>query len=172
MKPDTSSFRQPSSGSEKQVESHAVIIQPLAEEHYAAVKDIYEQGIATGQATFQTTAPTWRDWNESHLAHSRIVATINESVVGWAALTPVSGRCVYAGVAEISIYVDGHYRGRGIGKLLLEHLIAESEAHNIWTLQAGIFPENTSSLKLHEALGFRKIGFRERIGQLKGVWRD
>ena len=107
-----------------------------------------------------------------HLAHSRIVAIENDEVAGWAALTPVSGRCVYAGVAEISVYIDERYRGRGIGKILLQHLISESESHNIWTLQAGVFPENISSLKIHESLGFRKVGYREKIGQLKGIWRD
>jgi len=147
-------------------------IQPLAVEHYLTVKKIYEQGIATGQATFQSTAPEWDEWNQSHLAHSRFVAIENNEIVGWAALTPVSGRCVYAGVAEISIYIDERYRGRGIGKTLLKHLITDSESHNIWTLQAGIFPENISSLKIHESLGFRKVGYRERIGQFKGVWRD
>jgi len=100
------------------------------------------------------------------------VAIENDEVAGWAALTPVSGRCVYAGVAEISVYIDERYRGRGIGKILLQHLISESESHNIWTLQAGIFPENISSLKIHESLGFRKVGYREKIGQLKGIWRD
>jgi L-amino acid N-acyltransferase YncA len=147
-------------------------IQPLTVEHYLSIKKIYEQGIATGQATFQTTAPEWTEWDHSHLAHSRIVAIENDEVAGWAALTPVSGRCVYAGVAEISVYIDERYRSRGIGKILLQRLIAESESHNIWTLQAGIFPENISSLKIHESLGFRKVGYREKIGQLKGIWRD
>jgi L-amino acid N-acyltransferase YncA len=147
-------------------------IQPLTAEHYSSVKKIYEQGIATGQATFQTTAPEWQEWDQSHLAHSRLVAFENDEVVGWAALTPVSGRCVYAGVAEISVYIDERYRGKGVGKSLLQHLISESESHNIWTLQAGVFPENISSLKIHESLGFRKVGYREKIGQLKGVWRD
>jgi L-amino acid N-acyltransferase YncA len=147
-------------------------IQPLNKEHYPFVRKIYEEGISTGHATFQTTAPEWDEWNRSHLAHSRVVAIENNEVVGWAALTPVSGRCVYAGVAEISVYIDERYRGRGIGKILLRHLISESESHNIWTLQAGVFPENISSLKIHESLGFRKVGYRERIGQLKGIWRD
>jgi L-amino acid N-acyltransferase YncA len=147
-------------------------IQPLTIAHYPAVKRIYEQGIATGQATFQTTGTEWEEWDQSHLPHSRIVAIENDEVIGWAALTPVSGRCVYAGVAEISVYIDERYRGRGIGKILLQHLISESESHNIWTLQAGVFPENISSLKIHESLGFRKVGYREKIGQLKGVWRD
>ena len=121
---------------------------------------------------FRQQPPEWTEWDQSHLAHSRIVAIEDDQVVGWAALTPVSGRCVYAGVAEISVYIDERYRGRGIGKILLQHLISESESHNIWTLQAGVFPENISSLKIHESLGFRKVGYREKIGQLKGIWRD
>ncbi len=147
-------------------------IQNLEPTHYSSVKKIYEEGIATGNATFQTEAPGWEEWNNSHLQHSRLVATEHDEVLGWAALTPVSGRCVYAGVAEISVYVSAKARGKGIGKILLEKLVEESEKHNIWTLQAGIFPENTASLKIHEAVGFRKIGLREKIGKMKGVWRD
>jgi phosphinothricin acetyltransferase len=147
-------------------------IQSLEPSHYPSVKKIYEEGIATGNATFQTEAPDWGEWNDSHLQHSRLVAIENNEVLGWAALTPVSGRCVYAGVAEVSVYVSAKSRGKGIGKLLLEKLIEESEKHNIWTLQAGVFPENSSSLKIHEAVGFRKIGLREKIGKMKGTWRD
>jgi L-amino acid N-acyltransferase YncA len=139
---------------------------------WEAVKDIYEEGIATGNATFQQSAPTWEEWNNSHLQHSRIVAKEEDNVVGWAALTPVSGRCVYAGVAEVSVYVSDKVRGRGLGKQLLQKLIEESEANGIWTLQAGIFPENTPSIKIHEASGFRIFGTRERIGKMNGVWRD
>ena len=139
---------------------------------WEAVKQIYEEGIATGNATFQQSAPTWEEWNNSHLPHSRIVAKEDNKVLGWAALTPVSGRCVYAGVAEVSVYVSDKTRGKGIGKQLLQKLIEESEANNIWTLQAGIFPENTPSIKIHEACGFRIFGTRERIGKMNGVWRD
>ena len=139
---------------------------------WEAVKEIYEEGIATGNATFQQSAPTWEEWNNSHLQHSRIVAKEDNNVFGWAALTPVSGRCVYAGVAEVSVYVSNKARGKGLGKQLLQKLIEESEANNIWTLQAGIFPENTPSIKIHEACGFRIFGIRERIGKMKGVWRD
>jgi phosphinothricin acetyltransferase len=148
-------------------------IQPLEPSHYPAVKTIYEMGIATGPATFQTEAPSWEEWDKSHLKNCRLVA-LNESntVVGWVALTPVSGRCVYAGVAEVSVYVDAQHQGKGIGKKLLEELIRQSEAQNLWTLQAGIFPENRPSLKLHEQCGFRKIGYREKIGKMKNVWRD
>jgi phosphinothricin acetyltransferase len=148
-------------------------ILPLGPAHYAAVKNIYEMGIATGNATFQTEAPSWEEWDKSHLKNCRLVAVNeDESVVGWVALTPVSGRCVYAGVAEVSIYVDAHHQGKGIGMKLLEEVIRESEHQNLWTLQAGIFPENKASLKLHEQCGFRQIGYREKIGKMKNVWRD
>ena len=140
--------------------------------HWKAVKEIYEEGIATGNATFQLSAPNWEEWNNSHLQHSRIVAKEDNNVLGWAALTPVSGRCVYAGVAEVSVYVSDKARGKGVGKQLLQKLIEESEANNIWTLQAGIFPENIPSIKIHEACGFRIFGTRERIGKMNGVWRD
>jgi len=136
------------------------------------VKKIYEEGIATGNATFQQEVPEWEEWDKSHLQHSRIVAKQNDEVVGWAALTPVSGRCVYAGVAEVSVYVSGKARGNGIGKRLLQQLIHESEVNGIWTMQAGIFPENIASIKIHEKAGFRILGTRERIGQMNGVWRD
>jgi len=136
------------------------------------VKKIYEEGIATGNATFQQEVPEWEEWDKSHLQHSRIVAKQNDEVVGWAALTPVSGRCVYAGVAEVNVYVSGKARGNGIGKRLLQQLIHESEVNGIWTMQAGIFPENIASIKIHEKAGFRILGTRERIGQMNGVWRD
>lgn len=144
----------------------------LTEQHYPDVKKIYEQGLATGNSTFQTSAPEWKEWDESHINNCRIVGIENDQVVGWAALTPVSGRCVYAGVAEVSVYVDEKFRGKGYGTTLLDALIQESENNNVWTLQAGIFPENVSSIRIHEALEFREVGYREKIGQLKGVWRD
>ena len=136
------------------------------------VKQIYEEGISTGNATFQTSAPEWDEWNSSHLEHSRVVAKEGDNILGWAALTPVSGRCVYAGVAEVSVYVSDKARGKGLGKQLLQKLIEESEANNLWTLQAGIFPENIPSIKIHEDCGFRIIGKRERIGMMNGIWRD
>jgi L-amino acid N-acyltransferase YncA len=148
-------------------------IAPLLASHYPLVKEIYELGIITGNATFETSAPTWEVWDKNHLASSRLVAIDeNEKVVGWAALTAVSGRCTYAGVAEVSVYVHSNARGKGVGKKLLEELIRESEKENLWTLQAGIFPENTASIKLHEECGFRQIGYREKIGKMKNVWRD
>lgn len=147
---------------------------PLTEAHWPEVRAIYEQGIATGHATFQTKAPDWQDWHAGHLLHCRLVAADagNGQVLGWAALTPVSGRCVYAGVAEVSVYVADAARGQGLGRKLLAELVAESEQNGIWTLQAGIFPENAPSRKLHEAAGFRVVGYRERIGQMQGRWRD
>jgi len=136
------------------------------------VKAIYEEGLATGNASFQTGAPSWAEWDNAHLAHSRMVALDGDTVIGWAALTPVSGRCVYAGVAEVSVYIASGSRGQGVGKALLRALISESEANGIWTLQAGIFPENTASICLHEGAGFRQIGRRERIGRMGDRWRD
>ena len=144
----------------------------LVSTHWDAVKKIYEEGIATGNATFQTEAPGWDDWDKAHSINPRLVAIENNEVLGWAAITPLSGRCVYAGVGEVSVYVSAGERGKGIGKQLLQTLIEESEKENFWTLQAGIFPENTASIAIHHACGFRTIGIRERIGQMKGVWRD
>ena len=137
------------------------------------MRGIYEQGLATGQATFTTEAPDWADWDSSHLPHSRLVAVADAGpVLGWAALSPVSSRSVYRGVAEVSVYVAAGARGQGVGRRLLAGLVAESEAQGIWTLQASIFPENLASVRLHEAAGFRLVGRRERISQLRGVWRD
>lgn len=147
-------------------------ISPLLSQHWSAVKTIYEQGIATGDATFQTDAPSWEEWDRSHLGHSRLVALKDGSVIGWAALTSVSGRCVYAGVAEVSVYIAPDYRGQKVGERLLQALIDSSEANNIWTLQAGIFPENKASVHIHGKCGFRMLGYREKIGQQHGVWRD
>lgn len=140
--------------------------------HWDHVKKIYEQGIATRNATLQGSAPSWEEWNKDHLENLRYVAVFDDTLTGWAALTPVSGRCVYAGVNEVSIYIHAEYRGKGFGAALLQKLISESEKQNIWTLQSGIFPENTASIRLHERLGFRTVGFREKIGKLEGTWRD
>ena len=146
---------------------------PMTEAHWPAVKAIYEAGIATGNATFETQAPAWEAWDQAHLGHSRLVA-VDEAgtVLGWAALSPVSSRCVYGGVAEISVYIAADARGQGVGRQLLQALIADSEAHGIWTLQAGTFEENAASIGLHTQAGFRIIGHRERIGQHHGVWRN
>lgn len=149
-----------------------VTIGPLQAEHWDAVARIYAQGIATGHATFETEVPSWERWDASHLADHRLVALSGDEVVGWAALSPVSGRCVYGGVVEESVYVAEEARGRGVGRVLLEALIAGAEAAGIWTIQTGIFPENETSLRLHERVGFRIVGIRERLGMHHGVWRD
>jgi L-amino acid N-acyltransferase YncA len=141
-----------------------------------AVREIYLQGISTGNATFETTAPEWDAWDSAHLPSCRLVAREDKRadahILGWAALSPVSKRNVYAGVAEVSLYIAEDSRGQGIGKALLSALIERSEAEGIWTLQAGIFSENTLSIGLHRSLGFRVVGTRERIGKLQGRWRD
>ncbi len=141
-------------------------------QHWEAVKTIYEEGIATGNATFQTAAPSWQQWDNAHVKTCRLIATANNEVLGWAALTPVSSRCVYAGVAEVSVYVAANARGKNIGSLLLQELINQSEQNDIWTLQSGIFPENKASISMHEKNGFRIIGYRERIGKMGNIWRD
>jgi len=150
----------------------AMTIYPMTADHAASVLAIYQEGISTGNATFQTAAPTWEEWDKSHLSKCRLVAMENDQVIGWAALTPVSGRCVYAGVAEVSVYVALNAGGKGVGKALLKKLIEVSEENGIWTLQAGIFPENTASIQIHEANGFRLVGRREKIGKMGDRWRD
>lgn len=148
-------------------------LRPMTPADWPAVARIYREGIATGHSTFNTDAPSWEEWDAGHLAHCRLVAEGDGQVLGWAALIAVSDRCVYAGVAEESVYVGEAARGRGVGRTLLAGLIAASEAHGIWTLQAGIFPENTVSVELHEKLGFRVVGRRERLGRMaSGRWRD
>jgi L-amino acid N-acyltransferase YncA len=181
-----------------------VRIEPLRAADWPAVAAIYAEGIATGDATFETAVPTWQDWASSHLPEPRLVARTGSGgepatrpagpmrpgdgpatrraratppggegeVVAWAALAPVSDRCVYAGVAENSIYVARRARGLGVGRRLLTELVERAERAGIWTVQTGIFPENTASLALHQRCGFRVVGVRERIGQLHGRWRD
>ena len=144
----------------------------LTHEDWPAVQAIYEQGIAGGNATFETEAPSWDDWDRTHLEGHRLVALQDGKVVGWAALSPVSERCVYQGVAENSVYVADEAQGRGVGRALLEELIARSERDGIWTIQTGIFPENEGSIELHRRCGFRVVGVRERLGEHHGVWRD
>lgn len=136
------------------------------------VRAIYLEGIATGHATFETSAPDWQDWDQSHRRFARLVARRGEIILGWTALSPVSRRPVYAGVAEVSVYVSQSARHQGVGYALLGRLVEEAERHGIWTLQAGILPENRASLALHKRCGFREIGRRERLGKLHGVWRD
>jgi L-amino acid N-acyltransferase YncA len=147
-------------------------IKPMEPLHWSVVRRIYEEGLHTGNATFQTSAPEWEEWDQAHMQTGRLVALENGNIIGWAALTPVSDRCVYGGVAEISVYVSEIARGKGVGKELLKSLIEDSEANGFWTLQAGIFPENIASIKIHEATGFRVIGRREKIGRMNGHWRD
>lgn len=142
---------------------------PLLEEHYPSVAKIYLEGIATRNATFETVAPDWETWNKNHLKYCRFVAEVDNEIAGWAALTQVSGRCVYAGVAEVSEYVGEKFRGRGVGKFLLNEIIKQSEANGIWTLQAGLFPENIASMKLHEHSGFRVVGYREKVGKMGDI---
>lgn len=149
-----------------------VTIEPMRREHWAAVAGIYSEGIGTGDATFESSVPTWEQWDASHLADPRLVALADADVVGWAALAPVSDRCVYDGVAENSVYVAATARGLGVGQALLAALIEGAEASGIWTVQCGIFPENEASVRLHERCGFRIVGRRERLGKHNGVWRD
>jgi phosphinothricin acetyltransferase len=147
-------------------------VRDLRCEDWPEVARIYGEGIRTGDATFETEVPPWEAWNAAHLERHRLVAERDGAVLGWAALSPVSERCCYAGVAEVSVYVAPEAQGRRVGRALLERLVADSEAGGIWTLQAGIFPENLASVALHQRSGFRFVGRRERLGQLRGEWRD
>ena len=148
------------------------MIRPMQQSDGPTVIDIYVFGLNTRNATFETEAPTWEIWDKKHLPHSRFVYEHQEGVVGWTALTPVSTRDVYKGVAEISVYIAENHFGRGIGSQLMQKVIIASEANGIWTLYASLFPENTASVKLHQKCGFRKVGIRERIAKLDGIWRD
>ena len=147
-------------------------VEPLRAEHWPDVARIYAEGIATRNATFETSVPSWEDWDRAHLAGHRLVAVEDGEVLGWAALVPVSERCVYDGVVENSVYVAGSAQGRGVGRALLDALVVSTEAAGIWTIQTGIFPENEASVRLHERAGFRVVGRRARLGKLDGVWRD
>jgi L-amino acid N-acyltransferase YncA len=147
-------------------------IEQMTEVDWPEVSLIYEQGIASGHASFETEVPDWRSWNSNHLQECRLVARDKDQVIGWAALSPVSGRCVYGGVAEVSVYVAGVLRGQGIGTVLLQRLVSASEESGLWTLEAGIFPENLASITMHEKCGFERVGLRKRLGRLNGVWRD
>ncbi len=150
----------------------SLVIREMDAGDWDDVRAIYAEGIATGHATFEEQAPSWETWDGSHLATCRLVANKDGTLLGWAALSPVSGRCVYEGVAETSVYVRASARRRGVGKTLLMALITASETAGIWTLQAGVFPENIESIALHGACGFREVGRRERIGMMADVWRD
>jgi L-amino acid N-acyltransferase YncA len=147
-------------------------IRPMEQTDWPAVKAIYEQGIATKLATFETAAPDWVDWDGAYLDGHRLVAELDGEVVGWAALLPTSRRDCYAGVVENSVYVAEGSRGRGIGRALLERLLAGAERAGFWTVQASVFADNAASIGFHERCGFRIVGTRERIARLDGVWRD
>lgn len=149
-----------------------IVIETMTAGDWPAVRAIYREGIATGDATFETEAPSWESWDAAHLSFARLVARDGGAVIGWAALSPVSQRKAYAGVAEVSVYVAAHNRERGVGRALLERLIEESEQGGIWTLQAAVFPENAGTIALHQHCGFREVGRRERISKLNGLWRD
>jgi len=148
------------------------LIDEMRAEDWEQVRAIYLEGIATGVATFETDAPVWEKWDAGHLRQPRLVARDGDRILGWAALSPVSDRCVYGGVAEVSVYIWEGGRGRGVGRALLSALVEASERNGIWTLQAGVFPENEASIRLHLRCGFREVGRRERIGKLNGAWRD
>ena len=148
------------------------IIDKMKVEDWDQVASIYQEGIATNDATFEADVPEWTKWDENHLPECRLVGRAESKIIGWAALNPVSTRCVYSGVTEVSLYIATSARGLGVGKALLRALIDESERTGIWTLQAGVFPENAASIALTKACGFREVGRRERIGQMDGVWRD
>ena len=153
-------------------DTEEVSIEELRPEHWPGVVRVFEEGIATRNATFETEAPTWDAWDSSHLPEHRLVALRDGEVVGWAAVSPVSDRSCYRGVVENSVYVSETARGRGVGQRLLEELIASTEAAGIWTIEAGMFPENEGSIRLHERVGFEIVGVHKRLGKLDGVWRD
>jgi len=149
-----------------------VALAPMTADHWDAVRAIFQEGIDGGTATFETTVPEWAAWDATHRRDCRFVALDDERVVGWAALSPVSSRSAYAGVAEVSVYVARTAQGRGIGRLLLDALVEAAEAAGLWTLQAVVFPENVTSLELHRRAGFRVVGRRERVARLRGAWQD
>ena len=149
-----------------------ITIQNFSKEDWNKIAEIYRKGIATGIATFETKVHDWETWDSVHLDCCRFKAVMDNKIVGWAALSRVSSRYVYRGVAEVSVYVDPSFKGLGIGTYLLEHLVSKSEEEGFWTLQSGIFSNNTSSIALHKKVGFREIGYREKIGQLNGRWYD
>jgi phosphinothricin acetyltransferase len=147
-------------------------VRAMRSDDWLAVRNIYCEGIATGNATFETEIPEWAKWDRGHLQDCRLVAQAGERILGWAALSPISNRRVYSGVAEVSVYAAAETRGRGVGKMLLQSLVTQSERCGMWTLQAGIFPENAASIALHKSCGFREVGLRRKLGQRGGIWRD
>jgi phosphinothricin acetyltransferase len=151
---------------------NGVLVRPMRPQDAAAVLHIYQDGLDDGQASFELSAPDWSAFDAGRLPAHRYVAVRDETVIGWVAVSAVSARPVYAGVVEHSVYVDPAARGHGVGRLLLDALVASTEAAGVWTIQSGVFPENTASLALHRSVGFRTVGIRERIGRHDGVWRD
>ena len=149
-----------------------MLVRPLQPGDFEAVAAIFAEGIATGLATFETGVPSWEEWDAAHLPGHRYVAELDGEIAGWVAVVPYSRRAVYRGVGEVSVYVAERARARGVGRALLETVIESARGGGLWTLQAGIFPDNVASLELHRRLGFRVVGVRERIGRLDGVWRD
>ncbi|MEJ2703078.1 MAG: GNAT family N-acetyltransferase [Sedimentisphaerales bacterium] len=147
-------------------------IEKMKDEDWPAVKAIYEEGIATGNATFEADAPDWEQWDKHHLCDCRLIVRSADEIIGWFALSLVSNRCVYNGVAEGSLYVKSSARGKGVGKALLKAAVEESERLGFWTLQSGVFPENAASIAMQKACGFRQVGIREKIGCMDGKWRD
>ena len=149
-----------------------ISFEKMKESDWPAIKLIYEEGIATGDATFEAEAPDWEQWDKTHLPDCRLVAKSGNEIIAWFALSPVSSRCAYKGVAEGSLYVKSTARGKGIGKALLKAAVEESERIGIWTMQSGVFPENAASIGMQKACGFRQVGVREKIGCMNGRWRD
>jgi len=149
-----------------------IVISSMGESDWDDVRRIYAEGIATGNATMETAPPPWESWDSAHRPDCRLVARDSGRMLGWAALSRVSERCAYGGVAEVSVYVSQEARGRGVGRRLLEELVRASEEAGVWTLQAGIFPENAASLSIHQRCGFRVVGVREKLGKLGSAWRD
>ncbi|MEM7106322.1 MAG: N-acetyltransferase family protein [Bacteroidota bacterium] len=147
-------------------------IRPLLPSDWPKVESIYLEGIATNNATFETSSPGWARWDKSHLPACRFVAEIDGEIAGWVAISPVSDRCVYGGVGETSIYIGNRFQGRGLATALMKKVIKASEDEGLWTLMAATFPENEPSIKLHQKVGFRIIGVREKIGKHYGKWRD
>ena len=148
-------------------------IRKLSPEDWEEVRDIYMEGIHAGNATFESAAPSWEAWDLAHVKECRLVMTYGDKVIGWAVLSPVSSRCAYSGVAEVSLYFSFDHRGKGKAVMLLKDLIRCSEQKGFWTLHSGIFPENIASLSVHKKCGFREIGFQEKVGKMSnGTWRD
>ncbi|GIO27257.1 GNAT family N-acetyltransferase [Ornithinibacillus bavariensis] len=154
------------------MENQPVFVQQMKKKDWSCVKEIYRQGIETGNATFDTEPPSWEEWDNGHLEGCRLVACYGEQVIGWAALSQSAHKEAYRGVAEVSIYVSANSSGKGVGSLLLKELIIASEEEGLWTLQALIFPENTASMSLHIRNGFEIVGTRKRVGKLNNKWRD